>query len=188
VQRDQASVLLEHMAQVAAAIRIGDPLDGRTTMGPVVNRGQFEKAQFYIRSGIDEGARLVCGGLGRPPGIATGFFVRPTIFADVDPSMTIAVEEIFGPVLAVIPYDSVEDAISIANDSPYGLGGYVSGRDRERGLAVGRQIRAGRVFFNGATASASAPMGGYKQSGNGREMGTFGLEEYLEVKALVGFD
>jgi aldehyde dehydrogenase (NAD+) len=186
VQRDQAETVLAHMISEVRKIRQGDPDDPSTTMGPVVNKAQFEKIQSYIRAGIEQGARLICGGPGRPPQFASGYYVQPTIFADVRPSMKIAAEEIFGPVLAVIAYDTVADAVAMANDSPYGLGAYVSGTDSARALAVGRQLRAGRVFLNGATASASAPMGGYKQSGNGREMGIYGLEEYLEIKAIVG--
>jgi aldehyde dehydrogenase (NAD+) len=169
-------------------IRVGDPHDRTTTMGPVVNRTQFERVQKYIQSALDEGARLVCGGPGRPQGLQRGYFVRPTVFADVDPGMTIAQEEIFGPVLAIIAYETEEEAVRIANATPYGLGGYVFTRDHEKGISVGRQIRAGRIFLNGRPSNTAAPMGGYKQSGNGREMGMFGLEEYLEVKALIGFE
>jgi aldehyde dehydrogenase (NAD+) len=166
---------------------VGDPQDPATTMGPVVNRAQFERIQKYIQAGMDEKARLVCGGAGRPEGLARGYFVKPTVFADVKPTMTIAREEIFGPVLAVISYSTEAQAIEIANGTPYGLGGYVFASDREKGMAIGRQLRAGRVFYNGAPSDYAAPMGGYKQSGNGREMGVFGLEEYLEVKAMIGF-
>ena len=186
VQRSQVESVLEHMKTEVHKIRLGDPQDPGTTMGPVVNQAQFTRIQSYILSGIEQGARLVCGGSNRPEGVARGYFVRPTVFADVRPSMRIAHEEIFGPVLVVVAYDTVEEAIELANASAYGLGGYVSGTDMTRVVEVGRRLRAGRVFLNGATASASAPMGGYKQSGNGREMGVFGLEEYLEVKALVG--
>ncbi|PWC87504.1 aldehyde dehydrogenase [Azospirillum sp. TSH100] len=187
VHSSQIEEVVTHMAVEAEKIRIGDPADGSTAMGPVVNLGQFERIQAFIRSGIDEGARLVAGGLGRPEGLERGYFVRPTIFADVSPDMTIAREEIFGPVLSVIAYSSEREAVEIANDSPYGLGGYVFTRSRETGLDISRRLRAGRVFFNGAAGSVAAPMGGYKQSGNGREMGIFGLEEYLEVKAIFGF-
>ncbi len=188
VHRSQVDEITGHLAREAAKVKIGDPRDALTTMGPVVNRIQFERIQRYIQIGIKEGAQLVCGGPGRPEGIERGYFVRPTVFSGVTPTMTIAREEIFGPVLAVIPYDSEEEAIAIANGTAYGLGGYVFCSDRERGLAVSRRLRAGRVFFNGAPGSVVAPMGGYKQSGNGREMGIFGLEEYLEVKAMFGFD
>jgi aldehyde dehydrogenase (NAD+) len=188
VQRQQMEKLIELLACEAALVRVGDPQEPSTTMGPVVNRAQFERVQRYIRIGIDEGARLVCGGLGRPDGLALGYYVRPTVFADVTPAMTIAREEIFGPVLAVMPYATEEEAIAIANDTPYGLGAYVFSADRARARAVGARLRAGRVFYNGAPSNNVAPMGGYKQSGNGREMGVFGLEEYLEVKAMIGFE
>ena len=129
----------------------------------------------------------MAGGLGRPEGLERGYFVRPTIFSDVKPNMTIAQEEIFGPVLAVLTYSTEEEAIEIANGTDYGLGAYVFSNSSEHGRTVGRQLRAGRVFLNGAPSNTAAPMGGYKRSGNGREMGVFGLEEYLEVKAMIGF-
>lgn len=188
VQTNQVEEALTAIRAAVDQVRVGDPLDPATTMGPVVNHAQFERVQRYIQLGIDEGARLVCGGPGRPQALQRGFFVRPTIFADVEPKMTIAQEEIFGPVLAVIPYETEEQAINIANDTAYGLGGYVFANDPAKGISVGRQIRAGRVFLNGRPSNTAAPMGGYKQSGNGREMGVFGLEEYLEIKALIGFD
>jgi aldehyde dehydrogenase (NAD+) len=188
VHRSQMDQFASHLAREAARVKIGDPRDLETTMGPVVNRTQFERIQRYIQTGIDEGARLICGGVGRPEGFERGYFVKPTVFSDVTQTMTIAREEIFGPVLAVLPYDDEEEAVTIANETPYGLGGYVFSSDRERGLDVCRRLRAGRIFFNGAAGSVAAPMGGYKQSGNGREMGVFGLEEYLEVKAMFGFD
>jgi aldehyde dehydrogenase (NAD+) len=188
IQRGQVEEALNFILAEVDHIRVGDPHDRTTTMGPVVNRTQFERVQKYIQSALDEGARLVCGGPGRPQGLQRGYFVRPTVFADVDPGMTIAQEEIFGPVLAVIAYETEEEAVRIANATPYGLGGYVFTRDHEKGISVGRQIRAGRIFLNGRPSNTAAPMGGYKQSGNGREMGMFGLEEYLEVKALIGFE
>ncbi|MCA0043359.1 aldehyde dehydrogenase family protein [Celeribacter litoreus] len=186
VQEEQLEEVLGYLKEAAATLKVGDPLDPATTQGPVVNRAQYERIQSYIQSAIDEGARLVCGGPGRPEGIEKGFFVQPTIFA-VDRDMTIAREEIFGMVTSVITYKTVEEAIEIANDTSYGLGGYVFGRDRERALDVCRQIRAGRIFYDGAPANTSAPMGGYKKSGNGREMGVYGMEEYLELKAIIGF-
>ncbi|MCY1549173.1 3-succinoylsemialdehyde-pyridine dehydrogenase [compost metagenome] len=157
-------------------------------MGPVVNKAQFERIQKYIQIGLDEGARLVCGGVGRPEGLEHGYFIQPTIFADVTPAMTIAREEIFGPVIAILAYETEDEAVAMANDTPYGLGGYVFSTDRKKAHAVGARMRAGRIFYNGAPSNNVAPMGGYKQSGNGREMGVFGLEEYLEVKAMIGFD
>ena len=188
VHESQVDELVGYLAEEAASIRIGDPKDERTTMGPLVSQAQFERVQRYIQLGINEGARLVCGGMGRPSGIERGHFARPTVFSHVDPDMTIAREEIFGPVLSVIPYANKEQAIEIANMTPYGLGGYVFSSSREKGLAVSRVLRAGRIFFNGAAGSVAAPMGGYKQSGNGREMGVFGLEEFLEAKSIFGFD
>ncbi len=183
-QKDEVIALLQ--AEVAK-VRVGDPQDPDTAVGPVVNRAQFERVQRYIEIGLEEGARLVCGGPGRPEGLVRGFYIRPTVFADVRPDMTIAQEEIFGPVLALISYGSEDEAIDIANGTDYGLGGYLFTRDLERALSVGARMRAGRIFFNGAPSNTEAPMGGYKRSGNGREMGVFGLEEYLEVKAMLGF-
>lgn len=183
-QKDEVIALLQ--AEVAK-VRVGDPQDPNTAVGPVVNRAQFERVQRYIAIGLEEGARLVCGGPGRPDGLARGFYIRPTVFADVRPDMTIAQEEIFGPVLALISYRTEDEAIDIANGTDYGLGGYLFTRDLERALSVGARMRAGRIFFNGAPSNTEAPMGGYKRSGNGREMGVFGLEEYLEVKAMLGF-
>lgn len=188
VHESQLEQFLALMRQEADKTRIGDPRNPAVTMGPVVNKAQFERIQRYIQIGMDEGARLVCGGLGRPDGMDRGYFVKPTIFADVASSMTIAREEIFGPVLAVMSYANEDEAIAIANDTPYGLGAYIFGADPRKALAMGRQLQAGRVFYNGAPANLTAPSGGYKKSGNGREMGVYGLEEYLEVKALLGFD
>ena len=188
VRDRQVEEFLNLLKDEVTKVRVGDPQDPATTMGPVVNKAQFERVQRYIRTGLDEGARLVCGGPGRPEGLERGYFVKPTIFADVTPSMTIAQEEIFGPVLAVLSYATEEEAVEIANGTMYGLGGYVFSRDLHRGRAMGNRIRAGRVFLNGAPSNAAAPMGGYKRSGNGREMGVFGLEEFLEVKAMIGFE
>jgi aldehyde dehydrogenase (NAD+) len=179
--------MLDYLREAVSNMHVGNPEDPSTTHGPVVNRAQFDRIQHYIEQGIKEGARLVCGGPGRPDGIAQGYFVQPTIFADVTPEMTIAREEIFGMVTSVITYKTIEEAVAIANDSPYGLGAYVFTDNPDLGLVVCRQLRAGRVFFNGAPANTSAPMGGYGKSGNGREMGVFGMEEYLETKAMLGF-
>ena len=172
---------------VADKAKPGDPRAEGTTMGPVVNRVQWEKIQGLIKKGIDEGATLVTGGLGLPEGLNKGFYVRPTVFADVTNDMTIAREEIFGPVLSIIGYKSEDDAVQIANDTPYGLAGYVSGGNVENARRVARRLRAGNVNLNGAQNERSAPFGGYKQSGNGREWGRFGVEEYLEVKAVAGW-
>jgi aldehyde dehydrogenase (NAD+) len=168
-------------------IRLGDPLDPATTMGPLVSQAQFDKVQDLIQSGLDEGATLVAGGPGRPPGLNRGYYVRPTIFGDVTASMRIAREEIFGPVLSIMSYDSEDEAIAIANDTPFGLAGFVQSKDLGRARQIANRIRAGRVYLNGAPFDRSLPFGGYKQSGNGREFGVFGLEEYLEVKAVLGY-
>jgi aldehyde dehydrogenase (NAD+) len=185
----------ERMEQVALiaksaadGIVCGDPRSSKTIMGPVATRLQWERVQSYIKKGIDEGARLVSGGVGLPTGLNKGFYVRPTVFADVTREMTIAREEIFGPVLTIIGAGDEDEAIRIANDSPYGLAGYVSSGSPERASRVARQIRAGNVNLNGAPNDPLAPFGGYKQSGNGREWGRFGLEEFLEVKAIVGLN
>jgi len=172
--------------RVADDIRVGDPRSTDTQMGPVVSETQWNKIQDFINSGIDEGASLVTGGPGRPAGINRGYYVRPTVFAEVANDMTIAREEIFGPVLAIIGYRDTDEAIRIANDTPYGLGGYVSAGTLDEALDVARRIRAGTVNVNGAVFDRAAPFGGYKQSGNGREWGKIGLEEFLEFKAIAG--
>lgn len=169
------------------SIRLGDPLDPASMMGPLVSQAQFDKVQDLIRSGVEEGATLVAGGTGRPAEINRGYFVRPTVFGDVTPQMKIAREEIFGPVLSIISYDTEDEAIDIANDTPFGLAGFVQSKDLDRARRVGNRIRAGRIYLNGAPFDRSLPFGGYKQSGNGREFGVFGFEEYLEVKAMIGF-
>lgn len=171
---------------VAERSVVGDPKAPGTTMGPVASKAQFDKIQGLIQRGIDEGARVVTGGLGRPDELTRGYFVRPTIFADVTNAMTIAREEIFGPVLVMIPYRDEQEAIRIANDTVYGLAGYVSSGDLERARRVARKLRAGMIHINGAQVDMNAPFGGYKQSGNGREWGREGLKEFLETKAVLG--
>ncbi|MFK4492243.1 aldehyde dehydrogenase family protein [Bradyrhizobium sp. USDA 336] len=171
---------------IANGYRVGYPRAAGIHMGPVVHRGQWEKIQALIQRGIDEGATLIAGGLGLPEGIDKGFYVRPTIFADVTNEMTIAREEIFGPVLAIIGAADEDDAVRIANDTPYGLAGYVFSGSTERARNVARLIRAGTIYLQGGSLDSSAPFGGYKQSGNGREWGRFGLEDYLEVKSVAG--
>jgi aldehyde dehydrogenase (NAD+) len=188
VQERQHDAFVELLQSYARKVRVGDPLDASITMGPVVNSNQYDRIQHYIKAGIDEGARLVAGGPGRPDGLARGYFIKPTVFARVKPEMKIAQDEIFGPVLAVIPYATEDEALKIANGTMYGLGAYVFSGNKERGRKIGSLMRAGRVFLNGVPSSPAAPMGGYKRSGNGREMGVFGLEEYLEVKAMIGFE
>ena len=166
-------------------LSVGDPQDLANTVGPVASEAQWIKIQELIQVGIDEGATLVCGGCGRPDGLDTGFYVRPTLFADVTNDMRIAREEIFGPVLVIIGYEDDDDAVDIANDTSYGLSGYISG-SHDRALAVARRIRTGAMHLNGAGPDLHAPFGGYKQSGNGREWGRHGFEEYLETKAVLG--
>lgn len=174
--------------EAVAKVRLGDPLDPDTTMGPLVSRAQFDKVQALIQAGIDEGATLVAGGPGRPAAFNSGHYVRPTVFGDVTPGMRIAREEVFGPVLAILSYDTPDDAVAMANDTPFGLAGFVQSGDARRARAIANRLRAGRVYINGAAFDRSLPFGGYKQSGNGREFGVFGFEEYLEVKAILGAD
>lgn len=172
---------------VADRTKVGDPKADGITIGPVVNKTQWDKIQGLIQKGVDEGATLVAGGTGRPDGLNKGYYVRPTIFADVTNDMTIAREEVFGPVLSIIGYGDEAEAVRIANDTPYGLAGYVWSGSLERARKVARELRAGNVNLNGVPNDRTAPFGGYKQSGNGREWGRYGLEEYLEVKAIAGF-
>ena len=174
-------------AAVVARSVVGDPLADGTTMGPLANAAQFRRVQSLIEQGVAEGAKLVAGGPGRPQGIEQGFFARPTIFSRVSSGMTIAREEIFGPVLSILPYKDEDDAVRIANDTPYGLSGYVSSADLGRARAVARRLRTGNVHLNGAPVDMTAPFGGYKQSGLGREWGAYGLEEFLETKAIIGY-
>ncbi|MFT7772786.1 aldehyde dehydrogenase family protein [Roseateles sp.] len=174
-------------ARAVASIQVGDPHDAKTTMGPIANAAQFRRVQEMIAVGIDEGATLVCGGPGRPAGLAEGFFAQPTIFSNVTPDMRVAREEIFGPVLVIMPYRDEEEAIALANDTIYGLGAHVQSGDIDRARRVAGRIRAGQVLINYPSWSAHAPFGGYKRSGNGREYGVHGLEEYLETKAILGY-
>jgi len=183
-QRDEAVALAKKTAE---QVVLGDPLDPKTQMGPVVSKAQYDKIQGLIEKGIEEGATLVTGGPGRPAGFNRGYYVRPTVFADVTPDMTIAKEEIFGPVLSMMNYETEDEAIEIANGTSYGLSGYVQAPNLDDAKRVGAKIRAGRIYLNGAPANNKVPFGGYKQSGNGREHGVFGLEEYLEVKAMLGY-
>jgi len=177
---------VEFARDEAEQIRLGDPENPETQMGPVISETQFGKIQALIEAGIAEGARLVTGGPGKPEGLEAGNYVKPTIFADVNNQMTIAREEIFGPVLAMIPYSNLEEAVEIANDTPYGLSAYVYGANTDDAMAVARRLRAGMVHLNGAGVDIFAPFGGYKQSGNGREWGSHGIEDFLETKAIMG--
>ena len=174
-------------AKVTESVVVGDPAAEGTTMGPVVSEVQFNKIQGLIQAGIDEGAKLVVGGVGLPDGIDKGYFIKPTVFSGGNNEMTIAQEEIFGPVLVMIPYDTEEEAIRIANDTPYGLAGYVQGNNPEQTRAVASRIRAGNIHINGADGGFGVPFGGYKQSGNGREWGAHGFTDFLEIKAVDGF-
>lgn len=170
----------------AESVVVGDPLAPGTQIGPVVSDVQWGRIQNLIEAGIAEGATLETGGPGRPAGLPTGYYVRPTVFSHVSNDMRIAREEVFGPVLVLIGYEDDEEAIAIANDTPYGLSGYISGGDSRRALRLAKRIRSGNVHVNGASLGYDAPFGGYGQSGNGREAGRFGLEEFLETKAIVG--
>jgi aldehyde dehydrogenase (NAD+)/betaine-aldehyde dehydrogenase len=174
-------------AEACAKLVVGDPLDVATTIGPVANERQYRKVQSMIDLGVAEGAKLICGGPGRPEGLSSGFYAKPTIFSRVHNTMIIAREEIFGPVLVIISYDDETEAIEIANDSPFGLSGYVFGGTIERAQAVAKRMRTGMVHLNGAFVDLTAPFGGYKQSGNGREWGVAGLEEFLETKSVMGW-
>jgi betaine-aldehyde dehydrogenase len=176
--------VVDALATAVSAMPVGDPMDPATAIGPMVAERQQERVEKYIALGQEEGARVVVGGSGRPDGLDRGWYVRPTVFADVDNRMRIAQEEIFGPVLSVIPYDDVDDAVRIANDSAYGLGGTVFTRDQAAGLDVARRIRTGTIGVNTYTMDFAAPFGGVKDSGIGREFGPEGLSEYTELKAV----
>jgi aldehyde dehydrogenase (NAD+) len=185
VHRSQYEEALELLKSIFGATKVDDPSKEGDHIGPVVNKAQYDKIQGLIQKGLEEGARVVVGGAGRPAGRDKGYFVQPTVFGDVRNDMTIAREEIFGPVLVVIPYDSVEEAVEIANDTPYGLGAYIAGDPRVAREVV-RKVRAGSVFVNSGGLDFNSPFGGYKQSGNGREFGRFGLEEFMEIKSVIG--
>jgi aldehyde dehydrogenase (NAD+) len=188
VQRERYDAAVEEAAAVASAIPVGSAHDEGRHIGPVVNEAQFNKIQALIQKGIDEGARLVAGGTGRPDGLNRGFFVKPTVFADANNQMTIAREEIFGPVLTIMPFDTMEEAIEIANDTPYGLTNYVQTTDAEKANTMALSLRSGMVEMNGQSRGAGSPFGGMKMSGRGREGGVWGLEDFMEVKAVSGWD
>ena len=187
VQREIYDQAVETAGQVASMVTVGNAHEEGRHIGPVVNEVQFNKIQDLIQKGIDEGARLVAGGPGRPDGMNRGFYVKPTVFADVNNDMTIAREEIFGPVLSMIPFDTEEEAVEIANDTPYGLTNYVQTQDGERLNRMARALRSGMVEMNGQSRAPGSPFGGMKQSGNGREGGVWGIEDFLEVKAVSGW-
>jgi aldehyde dehydrogenase (NAD+) len=188
VERPFYDRAVEIAAEVASSIQVGPASEPGRHIGPVVNKRQWDQIQGYIQKGIDEGARLVAGGPGLPEGFNRGFYVKPTVFADVKPGMTIEREEIFGPVLSIIPFDTEEEAVRIANDTPYGLTNYVQSQDGARRNRLARQLRSGMVEMNGKSRGAGAPFGGVKASGRAREGGHWGLEEFLEVKAISGWD
>lgn len=188
VERPAYDRAVEIAAQVATSIKVGSAHDAGKHIGPVVNKRQWDQIQAYIQKGIDEGARLIAGGPGLPDGFNRGFYVKPTVFADVIPGMTIEREEIFGPVLAIIPFDTEADAVRIANDTPYGLTNYVQTQDGARRNRLARSLRSGMVEMNGKSRGAGSPFGGVKSSGRAREGGHWGLEEFLEVKAISGWD
>jgi aldehyde dehydrogenase (NAD+) len=187
VQRDVYERAVETAREVAEATRVGHSNESGKHIGPVVSAAQYDKIQGLIQKGMDEGARLVAGGLGRPEGLNRGYFVRPTIFADVSNDMTIAREEIFGPVLAIIPFSDEAEALAIANDTVYGLTNYVQSQDDAKRQRLARRLRSGMVEMNGKSRGAGSPFGGMKQSGNGREGGVWGIEDFLEVKAVSGW-
>ena len=188
IPRQHQQEIEDIVVKAVGGIVVGDPKDDKTYMGPISNRAQYERVIAFIQRAIDEGARLLIGGPERPTGLDKGFYVKPTVFTDVRNDMLTAREEAFGPVLALIPYESEDEAIAIANDNPYGLSSYVQSGDLEHAKRVGRRIRAGHVELNGARWDQGAPFGGYRRSGNGREHGVWGLEEFLEVKALLGYN
>ena len=182
-RKDDAYAIAKDAAQKVIA---GDPKNDSTTIGPLVSDVQFKKVQNLIQKGIDEGAELLIGGTGKPDGLEKGYYAKPTVFADVKNDMAISREEIFGPVLSMLTYKNIDDAVAIANDTEYGLAAYVSGEDKETLTSIARRLRAGQIHVNYGSGGADAPFGGYKQSGNGREKAEWGLEEFLEVKAIMG--
>lgn len=184
VPRSRYDEAVDIAAATAAGTEVDDPTKEGMHLGPLISQAQWDRVQGYIQKGIDEGARVVAGGTGKPEGKEVGYFVKPTVFADVDNSMTIAQEEIFGPVLSIIPFDDDDDAVRIANDSLYGLAGGVWSADDDRAMSVARRMRTGAVDVNGGGFNIAAPFGGYKQSGYGRENGPYGIEEFLQTKSL----
>jgi acyl-CoA reductase-like NAD-dependent aldehyde dehydrogenase len=183
VPRSKLAEVEELATATAASYRVGDPFDESTVLGPLISSAQRERVRGFIRSGLEEGAKLLIGGPEAPEGLETGFFVKPTVFSEVDPKSTIAQEEIFGPVLSIIAVDSEAEAIEVANDSRYGLSGAVWAGDLDHALSVARQIKTGQVDLNGGAFNGEAPFGGYKQSGNGKERGSYGIEDFLEIKS-----
>ena len=187
VPREDLKEIEAIVLKTIESIKVGDPLEDDTYMGPIANKAQYDRVLAFIDRGLEEGATLLTGGTEKPAGCDKGYFIAPTIFTNVSNEMTSAREEAFGPVLCLIPYDTEEDAIAIANDNPYGLSSYVQAGDIDSARRVGRRLRAGHVELNGARFDQGAPFGGYKMSGNGREHGEWGMEEYLESKAMIGY-
>lgn len=183
IKEDFLTAVKEEFSQV----KVGDPREDGTQVGPIISKKQFDQVQDYIDKGVNEGAELFYGGPGKPEGLDKGYFARPTIFINVDNHMTIAQEEIFGPVMSVITYNDLDEAIEIANDTKYGLAGYVIGKDQETLRKVARSVEAGTIEINEAGRKPDLPFGGYKQSGLGREWGDYGIEEFLEVKSIAGY-
>jgi len=186
VEKSVYDKAVELAADVAAKVTVGDPEKEGDHIGPVVSALQYERIQGHIENGIKEGARVVAGGPGKPEGLETGYYVKPTLFADTTPDMSIVRQEIFGPVLVIMPFESEDDAIEMANDTPYGLAAYLQTGDADRAKRVSRKLRAGNIYINGESPDYDVPFGGYKQSGIGREFGEFGLEDFLELKAITG--
>jgi aldehyde dehydrogenase (NAD+) len=187
VPRDRHAEVVELARTAAGNFTVGDPRSENSNLGPVVSKLQFDKIQALIQSGIDEGAELVAGGPGLPDGLSRGYYVRPTVFANVTPEMRIAREEIFGPVVSIMPYETEEDAIAEANNTVYGLAAYIQSGDLEHAKRVAARMRAGTVYLNAPATDIAAPFGGYKQSGNGREWSHWGLDDFLEIKGIVGY-
>jgi aldehyde dehydrogenase (NAD+) len=187
VPADQHEDAVKVARETAETVKVGAPDGSDTIIGPVVSETQFNKIQRLLETGVKEGATLVTGGPGRPEGLPKGYYVKPTVFANVKPEMTIAREEIFGPVLSILPYQSEEQVVELANDTVYGLAGYVQSGDLAHARRVASELRAGQIALNGAPGDMAAPFGGYKQSGNGREWGKYGFEEFLEIKAVMGY-
>jgi aldehyde dehydrogenase (NAD+) len=187
VPRTRHAEAVELARTAAGGFVVGDPRSENSNLGPVVSKLQFDKIQDLIQSGIDEGAELVTGGPGLPEGLSRGYYVRPTVFANVTPEMRIAKEEIFGPVVSIMPYETEEDAIAEANNTVYGLAAYIQSGDRAKAQTVAAQMRAGTVYINTPATDIAAPFGGYKQSGNGREWSVWGLDDFLEIKGIVGY-
>jgi aldehyde dehydrogenase (NAD+) len=185
VPRSRLAEVEQIATTVAESFTPGDPFAETTRLGPLVSRAQQDRVRGYIRKGVEEGAKLLTGGDEQPDGLDRGYFVKPTVFSEVRNNMTIAQEEIFGPVLSIIPVDSEDEAVAVANDTIYGLSGAVWSGDADKARSIARQIRTGQIQVNGGSFNPMAPFGGFKQSGRGRELGPFGLEEYLEVKAML---